>query len=176
MTMTMIVISISIRIMIIVCHRPRMMPPFVQLCSAKARVKEQGEKEDRRKGTHYRPTSRIMPPLVQLCSAKEKSKGKRGHQEDLPVVGSFASRVLTFLCAASARGFVVSNVYNHVNYYCSDAYNHANLRNVHTPSPPIKIFPTKSPRVELSGRPPVQLYGYDISHPLEVRACLSQTL
>ena len=45
-----------------------------------------------------------------------------------------------------------------------------------SPSPPIKSFPTKSPRVELSGRPPRQLYGYDSSHPLELRVCLSQTL
>ena len=46
----------------------------------------------------------------------------------------------------------------------------------HTPSPPIKRFPTKSPWVKLSGRLPVQLYGYDMSHPLELRVCLSQTL
>ena len=29
-----------------------------------------------------------------------------------------------------------------------------------TPSPPTKNFPTKSPRVELSGRLPMKLYGY----------------
>ena len=45
-----------------------------------------------------------------------------------------------------------------------------------TPGPPTKSFPTKGPRVELSGRLPIQLYGYDSSHPLELRVCLSQTL
>ena len=45
-----------------------------------------------------------------------------------------------------------------------------------TPSPPTKSFPTKSPRVELSGRLPIQLYGHEKSHPLELRVCLSQTL
>ena len=49
-------------------------------------------------------------------------------------------------------------------------------RGMGTPSPPTKSFPTKSPRVELSGRLPIQLYGYDSSHPLELRVCLSQTL
>ena len=34
-----------------------------------------------------------------------------------------------------------------------------------TPSPPTKSFPTKSPRVELSGRLPIQLYGHENSHP-----------
>ena len=43
-----------------------------------------------------------------------------------------------------------------------------------TPSPPTKSFPTKSPRVELSGRLPIKLYGHGNSHPLEF--CLSQTL
>ena len=46
----------------------------------------------------------------------------------------------------------------------------------HTPSPPSKSFPTKSPRVKLSGRPPIKLYGHENSHPLELRVCLSQTL
>ena len=45
-----------------------------------------------------------------------------------------------------------------------------------TPSPPIKSFPTKSPCGKLSWRLPIQLYGYDSSHPLEFRVCLSQTL
>ena len=44
------------------------------------------------------------------------------------------------------------------------------------PSPPTKSFPTKSPRVEVSGRPPIKLYGHENSHPLELRVCLSQTL
>ena len=34
-----------------------------------------------------------------------------------------------------------------------------------TPSPPTKSFPTKSPRVELSGRLPMKLYGHENSHP-----------
>ena len=46
----------------------------------------------------------------------------------------------------------------------------------YTPSPPTKSFPTKSPRVELSGRLPTKIYGHDNSHPLELRVCLSQTL
>ena len=45
-----------------------------------------------------------------------------------------------------------------------------------TPSPPTKSFPTKSPRVELSGRPSVKFNGHENSHPLELRVCLSQTL
>ena len=44
-----------------------------------------------------------------------------------------------------------------------------------TPSPPTKSFPTKSPRVELSGRPPIKFDGHENSHPLELRVCLSQT-
>ena len=36
-----------------------------------------------------------------------------------------------------------------------------------TPSPPIKSFPTKSPRVELSGRLPMKFDGHENSHPLE---------
>ena len=46
----------------------------------------------------------------------------------------------------------------------------------HTPSPPTKSFPTKSPRVELSRRLPVKSYRHEKSHPLELRVCLSQTL
>ena len=46
----------------------------------------------------------------------------------------------------------------------------------HTPNFPIKSFPIESPRVELSGRPPIKFYGHDNSHPLELRVCLSQTL
>ena len=45
-----------------------------------------------------------------------------------------------------------------------------------TPSPPTKSSPTKSPRVELSGRLPIEFYGHENSHPLELRVCLSQTL
>ena len=45
-----------------------------------------------------------------------------------------------------------------------------------TPSPPTKSFPTKGPRVELSGRPPIKFNGHENSHPLELRVCLSQTL
>ena len=41
--------------------------------------------------------------------------------------------------------------------------------NTTTPSPPAKSFPTKSPRVELSGRPPMKLYGHENSNPLELR-------
>ena len=44
-----------------------------------------------------------------------------------------------------------------------------------TPSPPTKSFPTKIPRVKLSGRPPIKLYGHENSHPFELRVCLSQT-
>ena len=43
-------------------------------------------------------------------------------------------------------------------------------------SPPIKSFPIKSPRVKLSGRPPIKFYGDRNSHPLELRVCSSQTL
>ena len=46
----------------------------------------------------------------------------------------------------------------------------------YTPSPPTKSFPTKSPRVKLSGRLPIKLYGHENFHPLELRVCLSQTL
>ena len=52
----------------------------------------------------------------------------------------------------------------------------SHLGDRHTPSPPTKSFPTKSPWVKLSGRLPIQLYGYDSSHPLELRVCLSKTL
>ena len=45
-----------------------------------------------------------------------------------------------------------------------------------TPSPPTRSFPTESPRVELSGRLPIKLYGHENSHPLELRVCLSQPL
>ena len=45
-----------------------------------------------------------------------------------------------------------------------------------TPGPPIKSFPTKSPWVKLSGRPPIKFNGHENSHPLELRVCLSQTL
>ena len=34
-----------------------------------------------------------------------------------------------------------------------------------TPSPPTKSFPTKSPRVELSGRLPIKFNGHENSHP-----------
>ena len=36
---------------------------------------------------------------------------------------------------------------------------------INTPSPPTESFPTKSPWVKLSGRLPIQSYGYDSSHP-----------
>ena len=55
-------------------------------------------------------------------------------------------------------------------------YNNSSNSNSNTPSPPIKSFPIKSPCVKLSGRLPIKLYGYDSSHPLELRVCLSQTL
>ena len=42
--------------------------------------------------------------------------------------------------------------------------------------PPTKSFPTKSPRVKLSGRLPIKFNGHENSHPLELRVCLSQTL
>ena len=51
------------------------------------------------------------------------------------------------------------------------------LQNIcYMPSPPTKSFPIKSPRVKLSGRLPIKLYGHENSHPLELRVCLSQTL
>ena len=40
------------------------------------------------------------------------------------------------------------------------------------PSPPTKSFPTKSPRVELSGRPPVKFYGHRNSPPLRIKSLL----
>ena len=46
---------------------------------------------------------------------------------------------------------------------------------IYMPSPPTKSFPTKSPRVEVSGKPPIKLYGHENSHPLELRVWLSQT-
>ena len=46
---------------------------------------------------------------------------------------------------------------------------------IYTPSPPIKSFPTKSPRVELHRRLPIKFNGHENSHPLELRVCLSQT-
>ena len=46
----------------------------------------------------------------------------------------------------------------------------------YTPSPPTKSFPTKSPRVKLSGRLPMKFNGHENSHPLELRVCPSQTL
>ena len=55
-------------------------------------------------------------------------------------------------------------------------YIYITMKHIYTPSPPSKSFPTKSPRVELSGRLPVDLYGHENSHPLELRVCLSQTL
>ena len=45
-----------------------------------------------------------------------------------------------------------------------------------TPSPPTKICPITSPRVKLSGRLPIKLYGHENFHALELRVCLSQTL
>ena len=40
------------------------------------------------------------------------------------------------------------------------------IDNAPTPGPPTKSFPTKSPRVKLSGRPPVRFHGHENSHPL----------
>ena len=37
---------------------------------------------------------------------------------------------------------------------------------VDTPSPPITSFPTKSPQVELSGKPPIKFNGHENSHQL----------
>ena len=45
-----------------------------------------------------------------------------------------------------------------------------------TPSPPTKGFPTKSPRVELSGRLPIKLYGHENSHPLKFKSLLESNL
>ena len=45
-----------------------------------------------------------------------------------------------------------------------------------TPSPLTKSFPTKSPRVKLSGRLPIKFDGHVNSHPFKSRVCLSQTL
>ena len=45
----------------------------------------------------------------------------------------------------------------------------------HTPSPPAKSFPTKSPRFKLSERPPIKFDGHENSHPFKLRVCLSQT-
>ena len=52
----------------------------------------------------------------------------------------------------------------------------ADAASSHTPSPPIKSFPIKSPWVKLSGIPPIKFYGHENSHPLELRVCLRQTL
>ena len=42
-----------------------------------------------------------------------------------------------------------------------------------TPSPPIKSFPIKSPRVKLSGRLPIKLYEHDNYHPpLRIKSLL----
>ena len=49
-------------------------------------------------------------------------------------------------------------------------------RRLYTPSPPTKSFPTKSPRVKLSGRLPIEFNRHENSHPLELRVCLNQTL
>ena len=55
--------------------------------------------------------------------------------------------------------------------------NHSNDSNHSlTPSPPTKSFPTKSPRVKVSGRLPIKFDGRENSHPLELRVCLSQAL
>ena len=40
-----------------------------------------------------------------------------------------------------------------------------------TPSPPTKSFPTKSPRVELSGRLPIIFYGHEFP-PLIIKSLL----
>ena len=75
----------------------------------------------------------------------------------------------------------------YTSYYIILYHYHIKRNNIHIsfnhdtvmlfkPSPPTKSFPAKSPRVELSGRLPIKLYGHENSHPLELRVCLSQTL
>ena len=39
------------------------------------------------------------------------------------------------------------------------------VKNHRTPSPPTNSFPTKSPRVELSGRLPIKPYGHENARP-----------
>ena len=56
------------------------------------------------------------------------------------------------------------------------ASRHVRVDKIITPSPPTKSFPTKSPRVELSGRLSIRFNGHENSHPLELRVCLSQTI
>ena len=69
--------------------------------------------------------------------------------------------------------FVYIYIYTHTHVYVYGSL----IDNYRcTPSPPTKSFPTKSPRVELSGRHPIRLYGHDNSHPLDLRVCLSRTL
>ena len=41
-----------------------------------------------------------------------------------------------------------------------------------TPSPPTKSFPTKSPWVKLSGRPPLKFNVHENSHPLKIKSLL----
>ena len=50
------------------------------------------------------------------------------------------------------------------------------MSDCHTPSPPTKSCPMKSPWVKLSGGLPMKFNGHENSHPLEFRVCLSQTL
>ena len=54
-------------------------------------------------------------------------------------------------------------------FRCRSAWQSVCLLLRTTPSPPTKSFPIKSSWVKLSGRLPIQLYGYDSSHPLELR-------
>ena len=70
---------------------------------------------------------------------------------------------------------IIRILINNDNNIDSDRYNDDSNKII-TPSPPTKSFPTKSPRVELSGRLPMKFNGHENFHPLELRVCLSQTL
>ena len=66
--------------------------------------------------------------------------------------------------------------YYYYYYYCVSGHCcHHHVHSMRMPSPPIKSFPTKSPRVELSGRLHIKFNGHEHSHPLEFRVCLSRT-
>ena len=67
-------------------------------------------------------------------------------------------------------------VYNINAHYCPKCDYCHKTRIPYTPSPSTKSFPTKSPRVEISGRPPIKSYGHENSNPLELRVRLSQVL
>ena len=67
------------------------------------------------------------------------------------------------------------NLYSFLFYFLYCPHTGGRSRGGCTPSPPTKSFPTKSPRVKLSGRLPINFNGHKSSHPLELRVCLSQT-